>query len=238
MTLKRSEINRSVQRATEVFAHFGFSLPQFAHWKPEDWRGAGTEMNEARDCFLGWDVTDFGSGRFQQIGRTLFTLRNGRYNDPRYQKQYAEKLILDPEGQRAPVHFHRRKREDIINRAGGNILVKLTGATPDDRFSPEPLIIQTDGREVRLPAGGIIRLEPGMSLCIPPRTYHQFWGEEGTGWKIDGIGYTVSGEVSSVCDDQTDNFFLEAMTRFPPIDENEPRQVYLCHEYPRANDKQ
>lgn len=74
---------------------------------------------------------------------------------------------------------------------------------------------------------------PGQSVCIPPRTIHQFWGEEDTGFRIDGVGYTVSGEVSSVCDDLKDNFFFDNRTRFPPIDEDEPRRHYLCHEYPR-----
>ncbi len=176
---------------------------------------------------LGWDVTDFGSGQFPQIGRTLFTLRNGRLGDPRYPKSYAEKFILDPEGQRAPAHFHRSKREDIINRGGGNILVQLTRTTPENDWSEEPFSVQVDGETVSLRPRGIVRLRPGQSVAIPPRTIHQFWGEEGTGW-------TVSGEVSSVCDDHADNFFFADLTRFPAIVEDEPRAFYLCHEYPRA----
>jgi D-lyxose ketol-isomerase len=52
---------------------------------------------------------------------------------------------------------------------------------------------------------------------------------------VDGVGYTVGGEVSSLCDDRTDNCFLDPMTRFPRIDEDEPRLRYLCHEYPPAH---
>jgi D-lyxose ketol-isomerase len=63
---------------------------------------------------------------------------------------------------------------------------------------------------------------------------HQFWGEEGTGIVIDGTGYTVSGEVSTICDDWNDNCFLEPVQRFPVIEEDEPRSHYLCHEYPKA----
>ena len=33
-------------------------------------------------------------------------------------KVYAEKLIMLKEGQRAPMHFHWKKSEDIINRGG------------------------------------------------------------------------------------------------------------------------
>ena len=110
--LKRSTINQSIEIARRVFAAAGLHLPAFATWSVEEWDRCGREADEIRDCMLGWDVTDFGSGDFANIGRTLFTLRNGRHNDSRYPKTYAEKFILDPEGQRAPAHFHRSKRED------------------------------------------------------------------------------------------------------------------------------
>jgi D-lyxose ketol-isomerase len=186
------------------------------------------EANEIRHCLLGWDVTDFGSGEFDRIGRTLFTLRNGSLRHRGYEKPYAEKLILDPEGQRAPAHFHRSKVEDIINRAGGNIMVQLTRANEKDPWSNEEFTVQVDGETIRGLPGTTIRLAPGQSLCIPPRMIHQFWGEE-------GAGITVSGEVSSLCDDFNDNCFLGSSVRFPEIDEDETREFYLCHEYPPAD---
>lgn len=225
MRLKRSQINASIRVAIDAFAKAGIHLPPFAQWKPEEWQTKGMEADEIRHCLLGWDVTDFGSGEFSCIGRTLFTLRNGSVHHPQYPKSYAEKLILDPEGQRAPAHFHRSKMEDIINRSGGNVLVQLFKATEDDARSQENFAIHVDGEILHVPAGYIVRLRPGQSVCIPPRTIHQFWGEEGT-------GLTVSGEVSSVCDDWNDNCFLTPAARFPEIDEDEPREFYLCHEYP------
>jgi D-lyxose ketol-isomerase len=90
------------------------------------------------------------------------------------------------------------------------------------------LTVAVDGTARTIAAGEIVRLQPGMSICIPPRTIHQFWGEEGR-------GATVSAEVSSVCDDWNDNFFLEPAERFPGIVEDEPRRYYLCHEYPTAH---
>ena len=101
--MKRSEINRAIEEATQFFAQLGFQLPDYAFWTPEDWEKTGPEADEIRDCMLGWDVTDFGSGQFASIGRTLFTLRNGRHDDLRYPKIYAEKIIYNPEGQRAPA---------------------------------------------------------------------------------------------------------------------------------------
>jgi D-lyxose ketol-isomerase len=232
--LNRVRVEASIAIAKTALRHFQVSLPPFALWTTTDWDRAGPEYNEVRDCMLGWDVTDFGSKNFEHIGRTLFTLRNGNLHDSRYPKSYAEKLILDPEGQRAPAHFHRTKREDIINRGGGNICVQLTCVSADDQPASGRLVVAVDGCARTIPSGETVRLRPGESLCIPPRTIHQFWGEEGTGLRIDGVGYTVSSEVSSVCDDFKDNFFFGDLTRFPRIIEDCPRMHYLCNEYPSA----
>ena len=235
MEFRRSDINLSIDLAHEIIKHFGAYLPPFAYWTPKKWESAGIEFDEIRHCMLGWDVTDFGSKDFHNIGRTLFTVRNGKLNNRRYPKEYAEKILIDPENQRAPAHFHRSKREDIICRKGGNSLVQLTGTDPEGNPSGENFSIQKDGCTVKLSAGGIVRLKPGESVNIPPRTIHQFWGEEGTGYKVEGIGYTLSSEISSVCDDWNDNVFLDGPgMRFPQITEDEERKYYLCNEYPKA----
>lgn len=233
MNLKRSIINEHIDIAKKVITHFNVSLPDFYNWSPGQWETAGEEYNEIRDCMLGWDVTDFGSKDFYNIGRVLFTLRNGRKGKQSYPKEYAEKLLIDPENQRAPAHFHLSKREDLICRHGGNILVQLCKADEQGQRSSDNFTIQIDGKTTQLHPDSIIRLKPGMSVCIPPRTIHQFWGEEGTGYKINGTGYTLSSEISSVCDDWNDNVFLiDYGVRFPEIEEDIERKYYLCHEYP------
>jgi len=204
----------------------GCICPPYAYWSLDQWCEAGRECDEIRRCMLGWDVTDFGSGDFGRIGRTLFTLRNGRSGSDEFPKTYAEKFILDPEGQRAPAHYHRSKREDIIHRGKtGAIVVELTATNSDGSASDKPFRVHVDGMARMIEPREPIRLSPGQSVEIPPRTIHQFWGEEGR-------GATVSGEVSSVCDDWNDNCFLVPSTRFPEIDEDEPRRHFLCHEYP------
>ncbi len=223
--MRRSEINTAVERAMEFFGGMGVLLPSYAFWTPEQWRSAGPECDEIRDCMLGWDVTDFGSGDFARIGRTLFTLRNGRHDDPRYPKIYAEKFIFNPEGQRAPLHFHVSKMEDIINRGGGNILITLWKAGDDNLPSGERFPLAVSGVRREIAPGETVRIEPGESICLPPGTFHQFWGEEGS-------GPSVSGEVSSVCDDKTDNYFLDPRERFPSVDEDEPMRFVRCNEYP------
>lgn len=234
--MKRYEVNRTIEIAKEVFASMGIYLPPFAFWTVDDWKSKGHEVDEIRRAMLGWDVTDFGRGHFEQLGRTLFTLRNGYRQNSGYSKSYAEKFILDPPNQKPPLHFHRSKMEDIINRGGGNILIQLFKATTEEQCSEDKFTVQIDGQTHELKPGAIMRLEPGQSICLPPYLIHQFWGEEGTGIKVGGTCYTVSGEVSSVCDDWNDNCFLEQVERFPTIEEDEPARYYLCHEYPPATD--
>lgn len=236
MEFKRSDINLSIDLALKVINHFGTYLPPFASWTPEQWRRKGRDCDEIRNCMLGWDVTDFGSKDFKNIGRTLFTLRNGKLKNNRYPKEYAEKMLIDPESQRAPAHYHRSKREDIICRKGGNILVQLTKTDKEGNASTENFTVQKDGCTLKLSPGDIIRLQPGESINIPPRTIHQFWGEESTGYQMEGVGFTLSSEISSVCDDWNDNVFIGTIgERFPHIEEDEERKYYLCHEYPEAS---
>lgn len=233
--LRRSTINQAIGRAVAVLERQGLRLPPFAFWTVEDWLAKGREVNEIRNCRLGWDVTDFGSGEFGRIGRTLFTLRNGRHGDAGYPKPYCEKFLIDPEGQRAPRHFHRSKCEDIVNRGEvGNLIIQLCATDEQEQPLEEPFKLQVDGCSIAVEPWGIVRLEPGMSISIPPRTIHTFWGEPGTGLEQDGTLYSVSGEVSSISDDVNDNVFLsEGLVRFRTIDEDEPRKWYLCQEYPR-----
>ena len=227
--LTRAQIESSIAEAAEVFASFGLKLPPWAMDTTEVWdqRAGDPAWDQVRDCMLGWDVTDFGSGRFEEIGRVLFTVRNGRLNDSRYPKAFAQKYLFDPEHQRAPAHFHLSKNEDICCLAGGNILVELCKADDNNQRSDERFQVAVDGVYRELGPGDTVRLKPGMSVNIPPRTIHQFWGEEGT-------GLTISSEVSSVCDDVKDNFFLDPAERFPGITEDAERVHYLCNEYPRG----
>jgi D-lyxose ketol-isomerase len=227
--MKRSQINTAIENATAFFSGMNFPLPPFAHWTPEEWKEKGHDRDEIRECRLGWDVTDFSSGDFECVGRTIFTLRNGLKASPHRSKTYAQKAMMLREDQKSPVHYHLSKMEDIINQGGGNILIVLWNATPDNKLSDAPVKAAVDGRAITVKPGEPIRLEPGESVCLVPRTYHQFWAER-------GAGATLSIEVSSVCDDFSDNFFLKKMKRFPPIEEDEPIRHYLCNEYPTAPD--
>ena len=223
--MKRSEINTILRSADSFIRSRGFFLPPFAYWTPQEWRTKGPEAHEIVENHLGWDITDFGSGDFNKIGLFLFTLRNGHPNNWALQtgKLYAEKIMIVAEKQVTPYHFHWAKMEDIINRGGGDLLIQVYNATPDDQLDrTAPLQLSVDGVSRMLAPGEILRLQPGESISLPQRCYHQFWAEGGR---------TLVGEVSMVNDDSQDNRFLTPAGRFPTIEEDEAPLYLLCNDY-------
>ena len=224
--MKRSEINNLMKEAVCFIDKMNFKLPPFVFWSPEEWKTKGDEYDEIRDNMLGWDITDFGSGDFEKVGLLLITLRNGNLHNEKYEKKYAEKLLIVKEEQITPYHFHWYKMEDIINRGGGNLMVKVYNSTPDEQFDMEnPVTVHIDGHKYQVEPGAVITLEPGQSITIPRGQYHKFWGEKGS-------GMILLGEVSMVNDDRTDNRFYEETGRFPAIEEDEKPLYLLGNEYP------
>ena len=159
---------------------------------------------------LGWDITDFGSGDFDKIGFSLITIRNGnRKMADKYPKVYAEKLLYLKEGQSAANHFHWFKTEDIINRGGGNALIRVYNSLPDEEIDYiSDVTIHSDGRTYTVPAGTQIRLTPARASSFIRGLYHDFNVEPGT-------GPVLLGEVSQCNDDNTDNRFNPPAGRFP-----------------------
>ena len=225
--MKRSEINRIMRENLEFIEKMGFRLPPFAFYAPETWQTLGHEYDEIRTHMLGWDITDYGHGDFSKIGLFLFTLRNGSLSDPSCIKTYAEKILISDEDQYSPMHFHFHKMEDIINRGGGNLIVEVYNSDENEGLAATDVTVTTDGVARTVPAGTKLCLTPGESITLPPRQYHAFWAERGT-------GKVLIGEVSMVNDDNEDNRFYETQGRFPKIEEDEAPLYLLCNEYPRA----
>lgn len=225
--MKRSEINQAVRSMERLCAAHGVSLPPFCQFSPEQWQALGPEYDEIRCCRLGWDITDYGLGRFDETGFALITLRNGIPGDPRYPKGYAEKLLFLKEGQYSPMHFHWNKMEDIINRGGGELLITLYNADEAEGLADSPVQFSRDGVRQELRAGGQVSLRPGESITLTPGLYHDFSVKAGS-------GDVLIGEVSLVNDDERDNRFLEELGRFPSIEEDEAPYRLLCTEYPKS----
>ena len=214
--MKRSEINKALKELEAMCKEYRFALPPFCDFTAEEWQNIGHEYDEVRECMLGWDITDFGMGDFNKLGLSLITIRNGnRSMAEKYPKVYAEKILYLKEGQRCANHFHWHKTEDIINRGGGNLLVRVYNALENEDIDYESdVTIHTDGRTFTVPAGSQVKITPGESIHIQQYMYHDFEVEEGT-------GPILLGEVSQCNDDNCDNNFNPPVGRFPAIEEDE-----------------
>ena len=135
--MKRSEVNKALRELEAMCQKYCCYLPPFCHFTPEEWETKGH----------GWDITDYGQGNFDKIGFSLITIRNGSQTmRDKYPKVYAEKLLYLKEGQYSPNHFHWYKTEDIINRGGGNVLIRVHNSKPDESIDYESdVTVHTDG---------------------------------------------------------------------------------------------
>ena len=222
--MKRTEINAIIRDADAFLRLSGFYLPPFAYWTLDDWQSKREEAHEIIDRRLGWDVTDFGQEDYRNVGLCVFTLRNGSPENltTHRGKTYAEKILIVDSGQVTPLHFHRVKMEDIINRGGGKLAVQLYNSTQDEGLESSDVVVSTDGLKHTIQAGGKVILRPGESITIPQYCYHTFWAEDSR---------TLVGEVSLVNDDNLDNRFYEQMDRFSIVEEDELPFRLLVSDY-------
>lgn len=228
--MKRSEINAIINNAIKLAKEKGFLLPPFAYWTPEEIMSKGAEYDEFFDNKLGWDITDFGKGDFRKYGLTMVTIRNGNYYNEKYIKPYAEKILIAQEGQITPYHYHAKKMEDIINRGGGNLIVKMYNSVSPKEFADTDVMVTKDGRSYFVKAGEEVCVAPGESITLHPGVFHCFWGEVGK-------GPVLLGEVSMVNDDYSDNYFYDEIGRFPTIEEDEKAEYLLSDEYDKWRKK-
>ncbi|GHU14088.1 hypothetical protein FACS1894161_4560 [Spirochaetia bacterium] len=218
--VKRSEINQAIKFTEKLLDSICFRLPEFGSWDPEQWKIRRAETAVIRQTMLGWDITDFGMGKFSEIGAVLFTLRNGIVGRPEIGCPYAEKLICLRANQRLPQHYHVLKTEDIITRSG-LMWMELFNSKKDGSVDREsPVQVDCDGIRKTYAPGERFEVPPGCSVTLRPYLYHTF------GASVD----TVIGEVSSVNDDKTDNYFSEPVSRFADIIEDEKPVRLLCNE--------
>ena len=224
--MKRSDINRIMGEADGMIRSFGFVLPPFAYWTPGEFR-ARRDARRILEARMGWDITDYGRGEFDRMGLFLFTLRNGSLADLERGRGmvYAEKLLISRQDQLSPMHTHVIKSEDIINRGGATLAVKLYGSDDAGGFARDRGgVVRCDGIDRPFAPGEILKLAPGESVTLMPGDWHAFWGEGGD---------VLIGEVSTVNDDVTDNVFVEPIGRFAEIEEDEAPMHLLVSDYDR-----
>ncbi|MEL7165802.1 MAG: D-lyxose/D-mannose family sugar isomerase [Pseudomonadota bacterium] len=223
--MKRSTINNIMGDADEMIRSFGFVLPPFAGWSPEEFRARKGDAAHVISARCGWDITDYGAGKFDEMGLFLFTLRNGLLSDllGGGGMCYAEKLLISRQDQLSPMHTHLIKAEDIINRGGATLVVELFGSDDDGNYAEDRGgAVMCDGIARPYGPGEKLRLAPGESVTLRPGDWHAFWGDGGD---------VLIGEVSTVNDDETDNIFVTPIGRFANIEEDEAPEHLLVSDY-------
>jgi len=192
--MKRSAINLAYRDALACFTRHHWALPPNARW----------------------DITDFGLGDFSAFGLTLINLAT--------EPEYCEKLMFARRGQTTPCHTHRKKKEDIICRAG-ELALRLWPAQPSAPPPPatgSSIVVPVNGRPVALTAGSPFGLSAGSRITLVPGVWHEFFPTSAE---------CIIGEVSTANDDLHDNLFANPeVGRFPGIEEDEPSAVRLLSE--------
>lgn len=222
--MKRSVVNSAIDWAIALLEKENCKLPDYAYWTLEDWKNSKDKSDTIQKVMIGWDVTDYGLGTFEEVGGVLYTIRNGLL-DGSAGVPYAEKFLLFKPRQYLPTHFHYTKSEDIINRAGdGKLWIELFNSTPDGKIDRESLVaVYMDGILHTIEAGKRFYLTKGQSITLTPSMYHTFGVTED--------GKLVVGEVSSINDDNIDNHFNPEMPCYVNIEEDEALRYVLCNEY-------
>ena len=220
--MKRSEINKAIQSAKKMMEKYCWTLPSWAYWSKSEYENKSELREYLNKHQMGWDVTDFGKGVFNEQGITLFCIRNGiqgNVND----KPYAEKLLFMQEGQEIPFHSHKIKLEDIINRGGGDLAIEFLEVDEKDQELLNKINVLVDGEKISLDPHEPLILKRGQSVTVDRNIFHRFYA-------VKGSGMVMAGEVSQVNDDNNDNYFLEPIGRFSEIQEDEPTLHPLWNE--------
>ena len=223
--MKRSRINDIMAQADDMIRSHGFALPPFAYWTPDEFKSRKDDARAVIEARCGWDITDYGDGRFDEMGLFLFTLRNGRLADLQRGGGmcYAEKLLISRQDQLSPMHTHVIKAEDIINRGGATMVIELYGSDDQGNFAEDKGgTVWCDGIRRDFAPGEKLKFAPGESVTLMPGDWHAFWGEGGD---------VLIGEVSTVNDDETDNIFREPIGRFAEIEEDVAPTHLLVSDY-------
>ena len=223
--MKRSSINDIIRDGDAFIRSFGYILPPFAYWSLEEMKARRKTSAGIFERRLGWDVTDYGQERFDELGLLLFTLRNGRLEDMKKGKGmlYAEKIMISRKDQLSSTHRHNIKASDIINRGGGELILELFMPDAEGGIDPKAEVaVPVDGALRKLPAGGRLKLDPGESVTLLPGIWHTIWAE--------GRDVLI-GEVSTVDDDLTDNVLRDLIDRFSRIDEDVAPLHLLVSDY-------
>jgi D-lyxose ketol-isomerase len=128
-------------------------------------------------------------------------------------------------GQKTPCHYHKKKTEDIFVRAGDKLIIRIWPSKFKQKKDGLKIKVLFNGSEYKeIISGQKISLDPGETVTLTPEHSHEFFGDpKGSG--------TLVGEVSTYNDDQGDNYFIDKVSRFPEIQEDQKIDYYLVSDY-------
>ncbi|GAB4314953.1 MAG: D-lyxose/D-mannose family sugar isomerase [Promethearchaeota archaeon] len=164
-------------------------------WAREAFRRAGIVVTGHE--LAGMEVTDFGLGRFEEVGLCILVYVNTR-------RVCAKELVLLP-GQTCPEHHHppldgEPGKEETFRCRTGSIYLYVPGSPPQG------------GVKAKIPPGmdscftvfGEVVLRPGDQYTLPPDTLH---------WFQAGPNGAIVSEFSTRSVDERDAFTDPAIRR-------------------------
>ena len=98
-----------------------------------------------------------------------------------------------------PTHTHGKKKEDIICRSGA-LRMTLWNKNPLKHPAAGSVRVQINRQERVIACGEAFVLRPGERITLVPGIWHEF---------APSAPDTLIGEVSTWCDEATDNFFAD-----------------------------
>ena len=175
--MKRSRVNDIIEEGDAFIRSFGYVMPPFAYWSPEELKARRPRRHHRRAARLGHHRLR--AGRVRRARAVPVHRPQRRADDLTRGKGmlYAEKIMISRKDQLSPMHRHIVKAEDIINRGGGKLVLELFMSRPDGGIDEEAEVeVPTDGVVRRMPAGGLLKLEPGESVTLDARRLARLLG--------------------------------------------------------------
>jgi D-lyxose ketol-isomerase len=136
-----------------------------------------------------WSATDFGLGDYRKTGLVEVLLAN--------EPEYCEKIMYAREGMVTPAHTHYEKKEDIIVRHG-TLRITLWAKNPNEGEVKGSVQVKINRKMEEHQSGVPFELHAGSRITLTSGIFHEF---APTG------GYALIGEVSTFCNEETDNIF-------------------------------
>ena len=135
--MKRSRVNEIIREADAFIRSFGYVMPPFAYWTPDELQGAPAAPASSTPGSAGTSPTTARATSTSSACSCSPCATAAPPISPRGSGMlYAEKIMISRKDQLSPMHRHDVKAEDIINRGGGTLVLELFSRDADGRHRP------------------------------------------------------------------------------------------------------